>query len=210
MVLLRILHPVQTFNRKTPHSRTAIKEKQEVVDKSLISIKSSCGMFQKIFKKEFEDTLHNLTTNLLEFIKSSHTTNLICTWSRDDIPSEECGDNWSIINNRLDLMIEKRVTEALMKWENDTKYTRLSQTKLYSLVKSYTAIVGKDLEEVEKHIRGSTDEAKNYKGIESHHKSKLQIQCSLSKQGERHRRIVQQFQIINFWKYKICPTAAKI
>ena len=155
MVLLRILHPVQTFINKTPHSTTEIKRKKEVVEDSLNDIRTKSDSFLVNFQKLYNDTLYSLIKDLKEFVNNPKAIHSICIWGRDDIPADEYGDSWPIIDNRLDILVEQRVTDVLAEWENDTKSTRLAQEQMYSFTETYTKKLTEEMEEVEKTIRGS-------------------------------------------------------
>ena len=155
MVLLRILHPVQTFINKTPHSYAEIKRKKEVAVQLLTEIKIKCDKFLENFQKKLNKKQKRLNEAVTKFIKSTETKNSICSWTLDDIPVEEYWDSWSIIDNRLDLIVEERVTEVLTEWENKTKSTRSAQEYLFNDIESNTNELEGDLEQAEKTIRGS-------------------------------------------------------
>ena len=78
------------------------------------------------------------------------------SWWHSDIPKEEQGDSWVLIEERLDERIKARISSVLQEWEVSQKNFEKADQDMNETIKTNYSKVLTGMDELEKSLRGMT------------------------------------------------------
>ena len=94
-----------------------------------------------------------MRTKLVQFLQNEDTIKNITSWSLKDIPKEEYGDNWALIEEKLDNAIDLRISTVLQNWEVERKLFTAMESEMTTSLSIRMAVIEDTLSTVEAELR---------------------------------------------------------
>ena len=95
-----------------------------------------------------------------DFLDEEDTLNAISAWRYGEIPSEEPGDKWELLEDRIDQAINKRISTILQEWEVREHHFERAEMDILKKIKEKYGTVFSDLENFEKGLRNMIVDSK--------------------------------------------------
>lgn len=159
-VLTRLYHPIRVYLHRSRQTKEEISRKSNMVNTQVSSIQKMCDNFVTEFSESWTSTCIDISEELLPFLKSPTAMNAMDMWNRDDLPAEEYGDSWPIIEQKIDKTIDDRIGSIIRYWERQHLHMETHQRKMMKFIDERTKSISDELDDLEKLIR-STSQTKD-------------------------------------------------
>lgn len=155
-VLTRVYHPIRAHLNRACQSDEDIFRKKHVVEQKSLVIQKTCEAFVKGFIEKHKSVVDQLSSQLLRHLKCKTASDAMMIWRSDDLPVEEYGDTWPIIQQKIDELIDNRIGSIIRDWERHHRHMQTQQKDLLHFIGLNTRAISDQLEDLEKLIRSTS------------------------------------------------------
>lgn len=155
-VLTRLHHPIQVILGRINQTDGQLQKKKAYVDKKVLAIQAECDEFVSHFNTQLESKVEMISGELLDHLKNPASADALKDWGPDDLPVEEYGDSWPIIQEKIDELIDIRIGSIMAMWERQSGLMRRNQTEMLDSIGQKTKSISEQLEDLEKVIRSTS------------------------------------------------------
>jgi HD-GYP domain-containing protein (c-di-GMP phosphodiesterase class II) len=136
--------------QQNEHERSELKRQNN----SQISViqEKSIKIFEEL-KEDLKKEKKKCTDKLFEFLHSVDAMNTVTMWKSSEIPREEYGDNWVILEDKLDKAIDEKISIMLNDWETFHGVFSHVEDKITISVTEKTSELTSELEALERKLR---------------------------------------------------------